>query len=169
MLKAWLFAPSANTCASQAHDHLSQHISDFFQIENIFSHSHVVLMMPAPPFLFCDHISCKVLSGAEICLLVTGLRTCCNLKNLKKESKKIGKIRTQKPLIWSFVDNMKMKRRKPKKGVFLWTYNVQHLAAELPYIEMVDRVWIFVSQHKLICPINIALTPQCQRYIERKR
>ena len=39
-------------------------------------------------FPFCDHISCKVLSGAEICLLVTGLRTCCNLKNLKKKKLK---------------------------------------------------------------------------------
>ena len=33
-----------------------------------------------------------------------------------------------------------------------------------------QKYWdCFVSQHKLICPINIALTPQCQRYIERKR
>ena len=167
MLKAWLFAPSANTCASQAHDHLSQHISDFFQIQNIFSHSIVVLMLPDLPFLFCDHISCKVLSGAEICLLVTGLRTCCNLKTWKKKVKKSAKSAHRKPLIRSFVDNMKMKRREIF-SVFYF-YNVQHLAAELPYMEMVGRVWIFVSQHKLICAINIALTPQCQRYIKRKR
>ena len=120
MLKAWLFAPSANTCVSQAHDHLSQHISDFFQIENIFSHSHVVLMLP--PFHFCDHISCKVLSGAEICLLVTGLRTCCNLKTWKKKVKKSAKSAHRKPLIWSFVDNMKMKRRNQRKEIFFVFY-----------------------------------------------
>ena len=72
-------------------------------------------MLPAPPFLFCDHISCKVLSGAEICLLVTGLRTCCNLKNLKKESKKIGKIRSQKTANLEFCGQ----HEDEKKGDFL--------------------------------------------------